>query len=106
MAAASPLSTKTALELSGQAGLTDFTDSTVKRETSHGTRRARACRAARFVAFGKMELAGFGSALRRGCPGSTRTRKASEIMTCPTACRAMNSVTVVIKAEMEKCTLE
>src|SRR5215471_11354922 len=105
MAAASLLSTRIGLEHSGQEGLTDFTGSTVKTDALHGTRRSRACRAARFVASGKMELAGFGSPLRRGYHDSIRTRKPSEIMTCPTAYRAMNSVTVVTKAEMGRCSL-
>src|SRR6185503_2563092 len=105
MAVALLLFTKTGLEHSGQEGLTDFTGSTVKMAALNGTRRLRACRAARFVAFGKIELAGYGSARRRGYPDSIRTRKPSEIMTCPTACKAMNSVTVVIKAEMGRCSL-
>src|SRR5215468_1192398 len=105
MAAASLLSTKIGLEHFGQEGLTDFTGSTAKTDALHGTRRARACQAARFVASGKMQLAGFGSALRRGFHDSIRTRKPSEIMTCSTAYKAMNSVTVVIKAEMGRCSL-
>ena len=49
---------------------TDCTGTTGKAERSPVTRKARAFRAARFGAFWKMELAGFGSAPRRAYPGS------------------------------------
>src|ERR1700750_2394804 len=100
MGEASPPSTKTRPQHSGQEGSTDFTGSTVKMEAWHGTRKSKACRAARFVAFVKIELAGYGSALRREYPDSIRKTKPSETMTYPMGCKATNLATVVIKAEM------
>src|ERR1035438_571339 len=102
-AAASPPSTRTELEHCGWEGLTDCTGTTGKVERSLGIRKARACRAALFGAFWKIGLAGFGSALRRAYPGSILRRKPLGITTCPTACRAMSSVTVVIKTQMGRC---
>ena len=58
-----------------------------------------------FAAFRKMEWAGFGSALRRAYPGSILRWRLLETTTCPTACRAMSSVTVVIKAGMARYSL-
>src|SRR5689334_594473 len=79
--AASPASTKTGLEPCGWERLTDCTGTTGKGEPSPATRKPRACRAARFDAFWKIELAGFGSALRRAYPGSILRRKALETTT-------------------------
>src|SRR5215470_846861 len=88
----SPPSTKTELEQCGWEDLTDFIGLIVKIALSRATRKSKACRAARFDAFWKIELAGFGSALRRDYPGSILRVKRLETMTCPTAYKAMSTV--------------
>src|ERR1700730_18273758 len=90
------------MEHCGWERLTDYTGLTGRAERSPASRKPRACRAARFAAFRKMDWGGFGSALRRVYPGSIPRWKPLETTTCPTGCRAMSSVTVVIKARMEK----
>src|SRR3984893_18949265 len=105
MAGASTQSTRTALEHCGWELLTDCTGTIVRTEPSLATRKPKACRAALFVAFWKMEPPGFGSAPTRAYPGSILRRKRLETTTCPTACRAMSSVPVVIKDETEKWSL-
>src|ERR1700758_3073837 len=99
-AAASTPSTKTGLEHCGWEQWTDSSGTTGKAERLPDTRKIRACRAARSGAFWKMELGGFGSALRRAYPGLILRRQPLETTTCPTACRAMSSVRVVIRARM------
>src|ERR1700745_864147 len=104
-AAASTPSTKTGPEHCGWERWTDYTGTTGKADCSPVTRKTRVCRAERSGAFWKMELAGFGSALRRAYPDLILREKRLETTTCPTACRAMSSVRAVITAWMGRCSL-
>src|SRR4030095_2012248 len=71
---------------------TDCTGTIAEVERSPATPNARACRAAAFDAFWKIDPAGSGSALRRAYPGSILGGERSETTTPPMDCRATSSV--------------
>ena len=70
-----------------------------KAERSPATRKARACPAAPFAAFRKIESGRLWLSTQKGISRfDPQSGNLSETTTCPTACRAMSSVTAVIKA--------
>src|SRR6185436_2216453 len=98
-AAGSTRFTKTDRELCGSGLSTDCTNTIVRMKHSRDIRRPRACRAAQFVAFWKIESADCGLAPTEAYPGSIPRPKHSETTMYPTACKAMSSVLVVIRAK-------
>ena len=99
-AAVSTPSSKTGPGHCGWERSTDCTGTTAEAERSPATRKARACPAAAFDAFWKIDSAGSGSAPRRAYPGSILGGERSEITTCPTDCRATSSVPGVFRPRM------